>query len=83
MRTGLERPIHEWNIGGDDNVALPCTFRDPIVGRVRPAVDHDPSDSPLRWHVHPAVGNDKDRHPIDRRDALDLVLDRASVGVDV
>ena len=48
LRTGLERPIREGNVGGHDNVAFLCTFRDPVVGGVRPAVDHYPSDSRVR-----------------------------------
>ena len=46
LRTGLERPIREGNIGGHDDVAFLCAFRDPIVGCVRPTVDHDRSDPP-------------------------------------
>ncbi len=48
-----------------------------------PAPDRDPLDQRILRHADEADGHDGDRQPVAGGDAIDLVLHRAGVGVDV
>ena len=62
--------------------ARPGALGDPVVGRVERVGDDDPLDQRMRRHPQPGVADDPDRHLVPPRDLVDLVLDRAGVGVD-
>ena len=37
---GFQRPVGQGDVGGDDDVAGTGPLGDPVVGHVRPGVDH-------------------------------------------
>ena len=58
--------------------------RDPVVGRVElPARDDHQLDRAAFGHAHPRVRDQDHRDAVAGGDAVDLLLDRAGVGVDV
>ena len=70
------------DVGRDDDVARPGLLGDPVVGRAE-ARAHDQLDQRVGRHPQRGVGHDRDAHRVAAGDAVDLVLDRAGVGVDV
>ena len=62
---------------------LPGALRDPVVGGVHPGAGRDALDQRILRHPDEVAGDHADRQAMAGGDAVDLVLDRAGVGVDI
>ena len=80
--TSLQAAVGKRDVGGDDDVARPGLLGDPVVGRAETG-PHDQFDPRIRRHPQRGVRDDFHGHGVAPRDPVDLVLDRAGVGVDV
>jgi hypothetical protein len=72
----------------DDHFAAPDALRNPVVGLVHAAADHDTLDHLISRDRNRAVADDKDfqRRALERMPlghAIHLLLHRAGIGVDV
>ncbi len=72
----------QWDVGGDDDVTRSGLLGDPVVGRAE-AGPHDHLHEGVGRNMERGVRHDRDAHRIAAGNAIHLVLDRASVGVDV
>ena len=79
----LHAAARQRDVGGDHDVAGARALGDPVVGGVGPAPAATRSISGSLRHADEAVGDDGDRQPVARRDAIDLVLHRTGVGIDI
>ncbi len=80
---GGDASARQRHIGGDHDSAGPRALRDPIVGDVGPRRNDDALDVGRARNHDRAVGDDEDLEPKTRRYAIDLVLHRTGVGVDI
>jgi hypothetical protein len=55
---------------------------DPVVGSVESVADDHAVDEIVRRHADRAVADDRHRHAVAEGDLVDLLLDRAGVGID-
>ena len=83
LGAGLDAAARQRNIRGDDDIALARAFRDPVVGGVHPGTGRDALDQRILRHPDELPGDHADRQAMAGGDAVDLVLDRAGVGVDI
>jgi hypothetical protein len=71
------------DVGGDHDVAPPDAFGNPIVGGVHARAGGDPLDQRVLRNADEADGHDRDGKPMARGDAVDLVLHRTGIRIDV
>ena len=71
------------DVRGDDDSARRRPLGDPVIRRVKAAVDDDALDHRRLRHQHEAVGHHPDLQAIAAGDTVDLVLHRAGIGIDV
>ena len=62
---------------------LPGAFRNPVVGGVHPGTRRDALDQRILRHPNEIAGDHADRQAVPGGDAVDFVLDRAGIGVDI
>ena len=77
----LQAPAGEHDVGRDHDIAGLYMIRDPVIGRVEAAAHHLEHDPRVTGDPHPGVGHQGDRQPVPVGDAVDLLFDRARVGV--
>ena len=83
LGAGLDAAAGERNIRGDDDVALAGALRDPVVGGVHAGAGGDALDQRILRHADEIARDHADRQAVPDRDAINLVLHRAGVGVDI
>ena len=71
------------NIRGDDDIALAGALRDPVVGGVHAGTGGDALDQRILRHADEIARDHADGQAVPGGDAIDLVLHRAGVGVDI
>jgi hypothetical protein len=80
-RAFLQAAVRERDVSGDHNVAWLHVFDNPIVGCIE-SVLHDLEHNPsFLGNSHPGVGHQGDIQTISAGDAVDLVFDRARIGI--
>ena len=62
---------------------LAGALRDPVIGGVHPGTGRDALDQRILRHPDEIARDHADRQPMPGGDAVDLVLDRAGIGVDI
>ena len=82
-RAGLHGARGERNVLRDDDGALGGALGDPVVGRVHAGGDDDALDQRIARNRDRAVADDIDLQAVPFGDAIDFLLHRAGVGVDV
>jgi hypothetical protein len=79
----LDAAARQRNVGGNDDIALSGAFRNPVVGGVHSGTGRDAFDHRILRHANEIAGNHADGEAMAGGDAIDLVLDRAGIGVDI
>jgi hypothetical protein len=82
-RTAAQAAIGEGDVGGDRDVAGFDAFRDPVIGGVESAFHDDELDQILRRHPERRVRDDVDLDAVPAGNPVDLLLDRAGVGINI
>ena len=88
LGAGFHAAARQRHVRGDDDVAAPGALGDPVVRLVHAGADDDALDKRIARHRDRAVADDEDfeRSALERMalgDAINLLLHRAGVGVDV
>ena len=73
----------ERDVDGDDDIAFSRALRDPVVGGVHAGTGGDALDQRILRHADEIARDHADRQAMPVRDAIDLVLHRAGVGIDI
>ena len=79
----LQAPGCERDVAGDDDVLLGDVLDDPVVRTVELFFDHLQRQPVSRRVSHPVVGHQNDLQSVALGYPIDLLLDRAAVGVNV
>lgn len=82
-RAGLDRPVRERHIRRDDDIAGDDVLHDPVIRRVKAALDDDKRRLPFLGQPHPRIGYERHPDPAPPRHAHDLRLHGTGIGVDV
>ena len=73
----------ERDIRGNDDIAFAGALRDPVVGGIHAGTGGDALDQRILRHADEIARDHADRQAVPDRDAIDLVLHRAGVGIDI
>ena len=79
----LHAAARQRDIRGNDDIALAGALRNPVVGGIHSGTRRDALDQRILRHPDEIPCDHADRQPMAGSDAVDLVLDRAGVGVDI
>src|SRR5437588_3076572 len=83
LGAGLHAPARQRDIRSDDDIAWACALRNPVVGGIHAWAGRDTFDQRLPRHADEIAGNHADRQAMPDGNAIDLVLHRAGVGIDI
>lgn len=83
LRARLDASVRQRNIAGDHNIARPTRGRDPLVGDIRSLSDDLQRDQRIARGSYPAIADQHDRDAEPRRHTLHLILNWASIGIDI
>jgi hypothetical protein len=83
LRARFQAAIRQRNIGGDNHIARRRAFGDPVVGDIWARFDDDGFDQRIGRYANEAVRHHEDRRLEALRHAIDFILHRAGVGVDI
>ena len=81
--TPAQAAAGERDVGGDRNIAHPSMLDDPVISRVEPTPHHDELDEWLLRYPQRRIGDHEHLDLVPPRDAVDLLLDRAGIGINV
>src|SRR6185437_7448652 len=79
----LYAPARQRDIGGNDDIALAGVLCNPVVGGIHAGTRRDAFDQRVARHSNEIAGDDADGQAVPDRDAVDFILDRTGVGIDV
>src|SRR5262249_55440818 len=80
---GFDTAARQRNVCGDDDVAGASALRDPVIGGVHARPCGDALDQRVLRYPDEAACNHADGYAKPERDAINLVLYRAGIGVDI
>ena len=83
LGAGFHAAAGERDVRGDDDIALAGALRDPVVGGIHAGPRSDALDQRILRHADEIARDHADRQAVPDRDAIDLVLHRAGVGIDI
>jgi len=82
-RAGFDDLIRQRNVRGDANIPRSRAIRDPLIGNIRPRLNHNGFHVGVRIRANAAVGHDEHPQFVAVRDLLGLVFNRTSIGINV
>ncbi len=82
IRASLKATVRQRNVSGDHNVVRLHVFDNPIVGCIRSIPHELQRYQRLNRHSHPRICHHGDFKVISTSDAVHLLLDRTSIGID-
>ena len=79
----LQAAIRKRNVGCDHNVVRLHVLDNPIIGRIECILHNFECNPLLIWNSHPGVGHQGDVEVIPACDTIDLLFDRARIGINI
>src|SRR5579859_7362063 len=80
---GLDAAAGQRDVGGDNDIALARALCDPVIGGVHSGAGSDALDQRILRYPDELAGDHADGNAMAGGHAIDFVLDRAGIGVDV